>query len=131
MGYTASKDSKRRAQLKQYQDKKKKLQEEMEECDDMIAKLQPLFPVGAIYRRTTTNNLYALVDWNGEIRFLNITNNHFWKEKNFKSRHTQSRRLDRKEKAEYLTYQEMEKIVGSCVSQFKYVASTTDEMLIE
>lgn len=41
--------------------------------------------LGTIFLREGYDNLYALIKWNGEVRFLNITNNQFWSaEKNIK-----------------------------------------------
>lgn len=91
--------------------------------DDEIESLGPKYPVGAIYRRMSTDCLYSLVDWNGVIRFLNITNNHFWKSKiELKSRNTVSFKSTNPHKAEYLTESEFKSVLGQTCQDFQFIA---------
>jgi|TARA_R110000822_G_scaffold6851_13_gene28694 hypothetical protein len=55
----------------------KRIQEELQ-CLQETLKTPPI-QIGKIYVRKDTECLYTFIDWNGEIRLLNITNSHMWK----------------------------------------------------
>ena len=93
--------------------------------------LQDLFPeafedntpfcrIGSVFKRKGyPRNFYAVFQWNGEIRILNVSNNTFWdKERNIK--------CGRRENPEnsYLTVSEFKSLSGrDDLSQFEFIES--------
>lgn len=58
-------------------DKIAKLTKELEKLNNLLE--CPPIQIGKIYTKEDTDCLYTFVDWNGEVRLLNITNSHMWK----------------------------------------------------
>lgn len=54
-----------------------RLENELDYLKETLKK--PPIQIGKIYVKNDTDCLYTFIDWNGEIRLLNITNSHMWK----------------------------------------------------
>lgn len=62
------------------QDRIQNLKKELQQLENQLGKT---YPVGKIMRRKKSDgsyydSLYTIIDWNGEIRFLNITSSVMW-----------------------------------------------------
>lgn len=62
-------------------------------------------------RKNHPGNVYALFKWNGEIRFLNVSNNKFWDTSDSNRNIKVSQLHDFK--GETLTYSEFKKLIGA------------------
>lgn len=77
----------------------------------------PFIKIGTVLTKKNLNNHYAVFKWNGEIRFLNITNNQFWNsDRNLKVSELKDREGIR------LTRGEFKSLIGAAkVEDFKIV----------
>lgn len=103
------------------------LQEAVKEVDTQLKNYGKKYPIGAIYTRKGHESIYALISWNGEIRFVNISNSHFWKSATMKSRHVRSK-TPLVNKAPYLYEDEMESLLGSCYKDFEIIATHVEDL---
>lgn len=118
----------------------KKLKELEDQLDDIKQQIQAIreaeenknekYYIGKLYRKFGTKHFYAIIDYNGTIRVLNITLSIYWKGAVKSSQYS-----DRKNgnfKVEYLTYYEFAELLqntGNKPHHFQLVdiqSSTTE-----
>ena len=81
--------------------------------------LKTTFEVGKIYRKINySESLYTILDFDGEIRFLNITNSHFWRT-SIRSCNTDYKlQGGGNQKVQYLTYEEFDQLTNGLADKF-------------
>jgi hypothetical protein len=102
------------------------LYDKMEKIESRIETLEELtqgylFPLKRIYRRRSyPHHLYAIINYNGELRILNISDNSFWKGGRLKTTdcYAYKHHIGNNTSVEYLTSAEMNAISGDNAVDF-------------